>query len=91
MVAAIGRQTLAGKALGLSERVAASTALCLYLADAASPGGPTRRVAVGAAADLCLLDAPLDAVLMAPCASRVRATIIDGRLRYLNAAAPAMS
>ena len=33
-------------------------ALALYLAPLSDPGGPARRVAVGAPADLCLLDRP---------------------------------
>jgi hypothetical protein len=40
-------------------------------------------VAVGADADLCLLDAPLAEVLADPAAERVRATVIAGELVHL--------
>jgi predicted amidohydrolase YtcJ len=78
--AAADRTTSAGATLGASERVSAATALALHLGDPAAPGGPIRRVTVGAVADLCLLDAPLREVLAAPSAAHVRATFVDGRL-----------
>ena len=50
----------------------------MYLDDPAAPGRKPRRVDVGAAADLCLLKAPLRDVLAAPSAEFVAATIIGG-------------
>lgn len=59
MQAAICRRTASGTPLGSSEAVPAHAALSLYLGDPAHPGGPPRRVEVGARADLVLLDGPL--------------------------------
>lgn len=80
MAAAVSRRTRTGQLLGAAERVSAAQALSLYLGPPASPGGPPRRVEVGAAADLCLLKAPLAEALEAPSAELVAATLIDGRL-----------
>lgn len=78
MAAAVDRATAGGLILGPDERLAPRRALGLYLDDPAAPGRRPRRVAVGAQADLCLLDAPLVDVLRAPVCSRVRATFIGG-------------
>lgn len=78
MAAAIRRRTLGGQALGLDEHVSPQSALALYLDDPAAPGRVRRRVAEGAAADLCLLKAPLNDVLAQPSAEHVRATFIGG-------------
>ena len=80
--AAIDRTSVGGRVLGECEAVDAATALSLYLGDPADPGGPSRRVVVGAAADLVLLDAPLREVLAQPSAERVRATWVAGALAY---------
>lgn len=78
IAAAVDRTSLGGQVLGPDEAVDAAAALGLYLGDPADPGGPPRRVAVGAAADLALLDAPLREVLAEPAAGHVRATFIGG-------------
>jgi hypothetical protein len=52
----------------------------LFLGDFGDPGGAERQVAVGAAADLCLLQGPLEAALARPDASWVAATIVGGRV-----------
>jgi len=78
--AAIQRRTRAGATLGEAERVAARRALGLYLGDFTDPGGPERRVAVGAPADLCLLQTPLGETLAAPDAGLVAATLIGGQV-----------
>ncbi len=44
------------------------------------PGGPPRTVAVGAAADLCLLGADLQRTLDDPVERQVVATVVGGRL-----------
>jgi predicted amidohydrolase YtcJ len=64
--------------VGAAERVDARTALDWFLTPLENPAGPPRRVAVGAPADLCLLDVPLEVMLEAPDAAHVRATWIDG-------------
>lgn len=58
MAAAVSRRTAAGAPLGPGESLAPEQALALFTADAGAPGGPPRRVAAGAPADLCLLDRP---------------------------------
>ena len=80
IAAAVRRATQGGLVLGADERVTPSEALALYLDEPAAPGRAPRRVAVGAAADLCLLDVPLRDVLAAPDARRVRATLVAGRV-----------
>jgi predicted amidohydrolase YtcJ len=83
IAAAMARRTRSGRPLGEGERVAARTALGLYLGARDAPGGPPRRVAPDAPADLCLLDGPLEEVLAAPSAKRVRATVIAGEVVHL--------
>jgi predicted amidohydrolase YtcJ len=80
IAAAADRTTAAGHPLGLGERIAPADALSLYLGSPPDPGGPARRVAVGAPADLCLLAVPLAEALRAPSADLVRATLIGGRV-----------
>ncbi|MER5754571.1 amidohydrolase family protein [Streptomyces sp. NPDC002088] len=80
--AAAGRRTPSGRVLGPHERLPARTVLRGMLAPLDDPGGPPRRIAVGSAADLVLLDRPLTDALRAPHARHVRATLIAGRLVY---------
>jgi predicted amidohydrolase YtcJ len=82
VAAAAGRLTQAGQTLGATEIASPGAALSLYLGAPASPGGPPRRVALGAAADLCLLKAPLAEALRAPDASLVAATLVSGAPIY---------
>jgi predicted amidohydrolase YtcJ len=72
------RRTLAGSTIGVDERVDAATALASYLSPADDPGGPPRRVAVGAPADLCLLGVPRDEALHAPNRDLVALTLVGG-------------
>lgn len=78
IAAAMDRRTAGGATLGAGEAVPAAAAISLYLDDPAAPGRRTRKVGPGAPADLCLLDAPLAAVLARPSAERVRATLVGG-------------
>ncbi|WP_073391366.1 amidohydrolase family protein [Jatrophihabitans endophyticus] len=78
--AATERRTPSGRDIGPWERVSAQEALRGYLGRPDDPGGPPRRVRVGAAADLVLLDAPLATVLADPNARRVRTTVQAGRV-----------
>ena len=82
IAAAARRLTQAGQTLGAAEVVSPGAALSLYLGAPASPGGPPRRVERGAAADLCLLKAPLAEALRTPDASLVAATLVSGALIY---------
>lgn len=80
MRAAVSRTTLSGRVLGAEERVAPSVALGLFLGDPHDPGGPARRIEVGAPADLCLLAHPLALALERLRADDVVATICRGRV-----------
>jgi predicted amidohydrolase YtcJ len=80
IAAAADRRTRAGRVLGPAEALTHRQALDLWLGDFADPGGPPRRIAVGAPADLCLLDRPLAAALAEPSAQHVAATLVAGRV-----------
>jgi hypothetical protein len=58
------------------------TAVAMYMGTASDPGGPPRRVEVGAPADLCLLKAPLAEALANASAELVRATFIGGDMVF---------
>ncbi|MFV9453445.1 MULTISPECIES: amidohydrolase family protein [unclassified Rhodococcus (in: high G+C Gram-positive bacteria)] len=78
ITAAVNRRTPTGEIVGASERITAAEALTRYLTPADDPGGRPRTVSPGAPADLVLLHAPLAAVLTAPSADAVRATLFGG-------------
>lgn len=82
MAAAIDRRSASGRKLGEGERVSPETALALYLGEPSAPGGPSRRIAVGVTADLCLLKVPLAQALAEPSAEHVAATLVGGELTY---------
>jgi predicted amidohydrolase YtcJ len=77
MVAAGSRE------LAPDERVVAAAVLAGLLSPLDDPGGPPRRIAVGADADLCLLRTPLAEALSVPHRDVVAATICRGELAYL--------
>ena len=70
MRAGVDRRTASGAVLGADERVSPEQVLALYTG--------ARRVALGAAADLCLLRVPLTDALAALDADAVRLTVIEG-------------
>lgn len=72
------RLTAGGAPLGTGEAIDARTALERFLSPPHEPGGAPRSVTVGAVADLCLLDGPLDEVVSAPSADRVVTTWVGG-------------
>jgi predicted amidohydrolase YtcJ len=76
--AAVERTTASGHALGPGERLPPAEALDLFLSPLEHPGGPARRVTVGAAADLVLLHQPLRTALAEPSAEQVRLTLVGG-------------
>ncbi len=76
--AAAARRTPTGRPIAAHERVSTEDALRGYLSAPDDPGGPIRSVAVGAIADLVVLDAPLPTVLADPSAERVQASFIGG-------------
>lgn len=78
--AAAERRTRSGLPIGLEEAVAPGRALDAFLAPLDDPGGPPRRIAPGARADLCLLGGPLGVALGDPSSTVVRATWTGGEL-----------
>lgn len=80
IAAAVQRRAPTGEIVGAGERVTAAEALDGYLAPLDDPGGPPRRVQVGADADLVLLDRPLADALAAPAAQRVTCTVVRGQV-----------
>lgn len=80
IAAAIDRRTAGGEPLGVREAVSPERALALFLTRPDAPGGPPRRVEVGAPADVVLLDGPLSQVLEDPSSHHVRATVVGGAL-----------
>jgi predicted amidohydrolase YtcJ len=76
------RLTASGAALGSAESVSTATALEGYLKAPDDLAGLPRVVAVGAAADLVLLDCSLAEMLADPSAGHVVATWIAGRLEF---------
>ena len=83
VAAAIDRHTATGRVLGVGERVRGPVALGLFLAPLSAPGGAPRRIAVGAAADLCVLGVALADALAAPSRRHVLATVAGGRVTFL--------
>lgn len=82
ILAATTRITALGRVVVPGQRIAPARALLLFLSDPHSPGGPTRRVAVGTPADLCVLDCSLDVALTRPECRRVRMTICGGAVAF---------
>lgn len=80
IAAAVNRTSPDGTVIGREEQVDARTALSGYLTSPSAPGGPPRRVAPGAVADLCLLHTDLDTALHELDRSVVRTTVLGGRL-----------
>lgn len=82
MRAAVNRRTRSGAILGQVECISAEEALGLYQGGFNDPGGPVRRVEVGAPADLCLLAASSRDTLQALDAGLVAATLVAGEVIY---------
>lgn len=80
MRAAVDRRTAGGARLGVDEGMTPEAALALYTATAAAPGGPSRRIAPGQPADLCLLAVPWVEARRRLTADYVAATVVDGAL-----------
>jgi predicted amidohydrolase YtcJ len=78
MAAARRRVTPDGEVLGAGERVRAAEVLDGFLSPPMNPGGPPRRVLVGADADLVLLRVPLAEALLQPSRECVRLVFVAG-------------
>ena len=77
--AAVRRASASGATLGRDEALSPEQALERYLAPLSAPGGPARRLAIGAPADLCLLDRPWRDARARLSSADVRATWCAGR------------
>ena len=92
IAAAIERRTAGGEPLGVREAVSPERALALFLTRPEAPGRRARRVAVGAPADLVVLDGPLSQVLEDPSSQPRRGHGHRRRCRHgLTREAPAVS
>ena len=76
------RTTSAGAVLVAAEAVDPSVSLDSYLSAPEAPGGPRRSVALGAQADMVLLDGRRDEVLRRLPDNPVRLTVMGGRPVY---------
>ena len=81
MRAAVTRQTASAGILGEGERLTPEEALSLFLGALDEPHKP-RRIAVGEAADLCLLDRPWGQARVRLDSACVRATVQNGKIIY---------
>ena len=79
MQAAVDRRTEAGATIGPDEGLTPEQALGLFTTPGSDPGGPPRRVTVGAPADLCLLTRPWSAARCELSSDLVAATVIAGQ------------
>ena len=82
MRAAVRRESRLGRTVGAAERVTPEVALALFTGSADDPGGASRAIAVGAPADLCLLDRPWAQARRRLASGDVRATVCAGELVY---------
>jgi predicted amidohydrolase YtcJ len=82
MRAAVERRSESGAVLGADESLAPERALALFTSPPESPGAGPRPVAVGAAADLCLLDRPWCEARRQLDAGAVAATLVAGNVVY---------
>jgi len=88
IAAAVSRTTASGAQLGPGEALSPEQALALYAAPLADPGGPARAIAIGAEADLCLLDRPWRDARARLSSADVRSTWCAGRLAWQRGGDP---
>lgn len=82
MRAAVDRRTASGTVLGAGEALTPERSLALFTSPAEQPGAAPRTVAVGARADLCLLDRPWRLARKDLTSEAVAATIAGGVLTW---------
>ena len=80
--AAVDRRSRGGRLFEPREALAPERALALFTSPAGAPGGPPRRLTVGAPADLCLLDRPWVDARKKLSSQAVRTTICAGRVAF---------
>jgi predicted amidohydrolase YtcJ len=84
MRAAVQRNSRSGTCLGAGENLSPEQALALFTSAADDPGGASRAVSPGGAADLCLLSRRWEDARLSLRSEDVRATIRCGELIYLR-------
>lgn len=84
MYAAVHRKTAEAETIGEEEKLTPEGALALFTTPLATPGGTPRHVAVGEAADLCLLDRPWHQARSILEAEHVAATTVRGALVFVH-------
>lgn len=80
--AAVTRETADGAALGREEALTPERALALFTTPPENPGGAPRCVAVGEAADLCVLDRPWSRARQVLSSDLVAATVLGGEVTF---------
>ena len=80
--AAVMRETAAGMVLGREETLTPERALALFTTPPENPGGAPRRVAVGEAAELCLLDRSWARARRVLSSELVAATVLGGEVTF---------
>jgi predicted amidohydrolase YtcJ len=83
ILSATERRAASGLEVGADHGLASAAALALFLGPLQYPGGPIRRVTLGAPADLCLLDVPLRTALRTPSSGHVAVTIAGGECSFM--------
>ena len=84
MQAAVDRRSEAGIALAEAEALTPERAFALFASAPDAPGGPPRRVAPGARADLCLLDRPWKRARDRLDSADVAATVCGGAILHVR-------
>lgn len=82
MHAAVQRETRRGRVIGSAEAITSEQALALFTSAPDEPGGPPRTIAVGEAADLCLLECAWARARESLRHDNVAATIRGGTVTY---------
>jgi predicted amidohydrolase YtcJ len=82
MAAAVERRTRSGVVIGADERLSPKEALDLFLGSPEDPGGARRRIAVGASADLVILDRSWAKARADLASVRVAATLRAGKVIF---------
>ena len=80
--AAVTRRTADGRVIGPKEALSPERALALFTTPAGEPGGAPRRIAVGEAADLCLLDRGWKEARESLRHEHVAATVLGGEVTF---------
>jgi predicted amidohydrolase YtcJ len=84
MRAAVDRRSRCGAVIGPTENLTPEQALALFTSAAGDPGGCSRQIRVGSAADLCLLHCSWPDARLRLSSEDVRATIRKGELIYCS-------